>query len=168
MSLQVPPQQVAFIKMLLALPEGQVDDLLQALAKARPHFNIFDLAQEVAAPSGLAVPLVVGILRVLASLYLTRNRQQTTEEFVDSEVYFALRNALQLPEEDATAQWGKLRKFFVASLSLERSLGTAAKAGPVLTEHERIFAGAKIMTDFRPIFHVDVYEKPDAAVIVTC
>ena len=44
MSLQVPPQQVAFIKMLLALPEGQVDDLLQALAKARPHFNIFDLA----------------------------------------------------------------------------------------------------------------------------
>jgi hypothetical protein len=51
-------------------------------------------------------------------------------------------------------------------LSLERSVGTAAKAGPVLTQHERIFVGARIMTDLRPIYHLDVSEKPDAAVII--
>lgn len=45
-------------------------------------------------------------------------------------------------------------------------MGTAAKAGYILTQHERIFVGARILTDLRPIFHQNVSEKPGAAVII--
>ena len=102
----------------------------------------------------------------MASLYLTRNWREPAETFVDREVFVALRAAQTFSAEDVDAQWRKLRKFFIAALSLERTVGTAAKAGIVLTQHERIFSGARIMTDLRPIFHLDVSQKPDAAVIV--
>jgi hypothetical protein len=52
------------------------------------------------------------------------------------------------------------------ALSLEGILGTTAKAGEILTEHEKIFETARVMTDFRPIFHVDVSEKPDAGLVI--
>jgi hypothetical protein len=54
----------------------------------------------------------------------------------------------------------------MVALALDDTVGTAAKAGPVLTEHERIFEDARILTDVRPIFHPDLSEKPNAAVIV--
>jgi hypothetical protein len=110
--------------------------------------------------------LAEGIIRVLASLYLTRVLGQPIEKFLDQQVFVALRREEAFSAEKVQDQWHKLRKFLIAALSLERSVGTAAKAGPVLTQHERIFIDARIMTDLRPIFHLDVSEKPDAAVIV--
>jgi hypothetical protein len=52
------------------------------------------------------------------------------------------------------------------ALVLDETVGTAAKTGPVLTEHERIFLSARVLTDIRPIFHPNLSEKPNAAVIV--
>jgi hypothetical protein len=36
----------------------------------------------------------------------------------------------------------------------------------VLTDHERIFQDARVLTDIRPIFHPDLSEKPKTAVLV--
>jgi hypothetical protein len=166
MALRVPEQQIANIKKLLELPDDKVNGFLDALAKAGPQFNVYDLSLGIADRSGLPHDLTLGIIQILTSLYLTRNWRESAEQFVDREVFEALKAAQTFSPEDIDVQWGKLRKFFVAALSLERSVGTAAKAGNVLTQHERIFAGARIVTDLRPIFHLDVTEKPDAAVIV--
>lgn len=166
MALRVPEQQIVHIKKLLELPDDKIEGFLSALVQAKPAFNVFDLSAEVSSQSGLPIELTLGIIRVLASLYLTRNWREPAETFVDREVFVALRAAQTFSAEDVDAQWRKLRKFFIAALSLERTVGTAAKAGIVLTQHERIFSGARIMTDLRPIFHLDVSQKPDAAVIV--
>jgi len=50
-------------------------------------------------------------------------------------------------------------------LSYESSLGTTSKALDVMTEHERILCGARVITDVRSVF-ADPAEKPTAAVIV--
>ncbi len=68
--------------------------------------------------------------------------------------------------EEAEDRWAKFRKFLMAALVLDDTVGTAAKAGPVLTDHERIFVDARLFTDIRPIFHPDLSEKPNAAVLV--
>jgi hypothetical protein len=166
MALRVPPPQIASIRAFLELSDRQMDAFIGALAQAGPQFNVNDLSAEISSPLGLPQDLTFGIIRVLASLYLTRDRRQPIEKFVDDDVHAALMAARAFSPEQSEVQWQKLRKFLLGALTLERSLGTAAKAGPVLTEHERIFTGAKIMTDFRPIFHLNVSDKPDAAVVI--
>jgi len=110
--------------------------------------------------------LTTGIVSVLAGLYLTRDAQNTPIEILlDQEVFIALKKA-ETFSGDVDAQWAKLRRFLLAALGLEGTVGTAAKAGYVMTQHERIFAGARILTDVRPIFHLDVSEKPNSAVII--
>jgi len=54
----------------------------------------------------------------------------------------------------------------MVALALNDTVGVAAKAGPVMTEHERIFEDARILTDVRLIFHPDLSEKPSTAVVV--
>jgi hypothetical protein len=166
MAFRVPPDQIGHIKKFLELPDEKISGFLDALAKAGPQFNVDDLAAEISGPLEIPNPLAEGIVRVLASLYLTMDFGQPVEKFLDGQVFFALKRAQVFSTENVKDQWGKLRKFLIAALSLERSVGTAAKAGPVLTQHERIFGGARIMTDLRPIYHLNVSEKPDAAVII--
>ncbi len=166
MAFRVPPEQIGHIKKFLELPDEKIAGFLDALAKADPQFNVSDLAAEVSGPLDVPQPLAEGIVRVLASLYLTRDLEQPIEKFLDQEVFIALKRAQAFSAENIKDQWSKLRKFLLAALLLERSVGTAAKAGPILTQHERIFNGARIMTDLRPIFHLNVSEKPDAAVII--
>jgi len=166
MVLRVPADQIGHIKKFLELPDETIDRFLSVLTNAGPQFNVADLATEISGQLDVPPPLAEGIVRVLASIYLTRDFRTPIEKFVDREVFFALKRAQAFPAETVELQWKRLRKFLVAALSLERSLGTAAKAGPVLTQHERIFTGARIMTDLRPIYHLDVSEKPDAAVII--
>lgn len=166
MPLRVPQQQVVQIRKFLELPDDKIQGFLDALSKAGPQFNVFDLAEEVSGSLELPPDLTLGIIRVLVSAYLTRNLQQAIDRFIDEEVFPALKRANAFSGENVDAQWSKLRSFLIPALGLERSVGTAAKAGSVLTHHERIFAGARIMTDIRPIFHLNVSDKPDAAMIV--
>lgn len=165
MAFKVPAQQIVHIKKLLELPDEKVAEFLDALAKVEPQFNVSDLAAKISSKSGLPGDLVEGFVRVLAGLYLARDREQPLGKFVD-EALVAIKAAQVFSPESIDAQSEKLRKFFVTALSLERTLGTSVKAGPVLTAHERIFSDARIVTDVRPIFHLNVSEKPDAVTIV--
>lgn len=165
MAFRVPAQQIVHIKKLLELPDDKVAEFLDALAKADPQFNVYDLAAQISNRSGLSRDLAEGFVRVLAGLYLARDREQPLDKFVD-EALIAIKAAQVFSPESIDAQSEKLKKFFIAALSLERTLGTSVKAGPVLTAHERIFSEARIITDVRPIFHLNVSEKPDAVMIV--
>src|SRR5207249_2162324 len=166
MALTVPAEQITSIKWLLELSDDKIEGFLKVLSKAGPQFNVFDLSAEISKNLQLPEAKITRAIRVLASLYLTRDFTQPIERFVDTEVYIALKMVGAFSPEKVDEQWQKLRRFLISALSFERTLGTAAKAGNVLTQHERIFQTARIMTDLRPIFHVDVSEKPDAAVII--
>ena len=166
MALQVPKHYVEHIKKLLELPDDKIDAFVTALVDAAPQFNVFDLATEAAKRSAVPRGLAQELLRMLASLYITRdNRAAALEAFVDEELATALK-AQALPPENSDREWARLRKFFMAALALDSTVGAAAKAGEVLTDHERIFVDARILTDVRPIFHLDVSEKPSVAVAI--
>jgi hypothetical protein len=68
--------------------------------------------------------------------------------------------------QEIETRWAKLKQFLMVALTLDETVGTAAKTGPVMTEHERVFVDARVLTDVRPIFHPDLSEKPNAAVLV--
>lgn len=179
MALQVPPQFLPQIRSLLELPEERIQGFLNALANAGAKFNLYDLATDVSNRTKVPGRITEGILQLLASFYMERERQSVQlEAFLDEQAGPALKSALLIREdkvgakvsaptaEEVEARWAKLRSFFMAALSLDDTVGTAAKAGPVMTEHERVFQDARILTDVRPIFHPDLSEKPSAAVLV--
>jgi len=169
MSLTVPPRHVAGIKALLEIPDDRVDALLDALKQAEPQFNVQDLAESVSEEAGLSPVLTESVLDAVASLYRTfdpNSPASDVEPFLEYRVKPALMAAKLLPGEGEDLKWAKFKRFFEGAFSYERSVGTTIKAGPVLTEHERIFDKAKILTDLRPIYRRDVSEKPDAALVV--
>jgi len=154
-----------------------VQVFLEALAKAGPKFNVYDLAADVSNRTKVPIRITEGIIQVLVSLYMAREREAAPlEAFLDEQVGPVLKSALAVGEdksgktapaaEEIEVRWVKLRKFFLAALALDDTVGTVAKVGPVMTEHERIFQDARILTDIRPIFHPNLSEKPNAAVLV--
>lgn len=168
MSLTVPPPHIAGIKTLLDLPDDRLNALLAALDAAGPQFNIADLATSAAKTSGIPRGVVRSVLEAVASLYWTLDPGHPSADLgsiLDVRVRPALVRAELLSESDA-AQWIKLSRFLQSALSLERTIGTTVKAGPVLTEHERIFQDVRVMTDLRPIYHIDASERPNAALVI--
>jgi hypothetical protein len=166
MSLQIPPEHVALLKRWLELPSEQVSRFSGILEKANPKFNAFELARSLVPHTDTKPELVFGIIDVLISVYRTGEPEKPFEKFLDSYVKPALFRAKTFSEGKEDEEWGRLRDFLLHSLFLEKIVGTTAKAGNILTEHERIFDSVRILTDFRPIFHADVSEFPNAGVII--
>ena len=181
MALRVPPQFLPQVRNLLDLSDERIQGFLDALAKAGSEFNANDLAADVADSTKLPRPIAEGVVQLLTFLYRVREEQSVPLEiFVDEQVAPGLKKLISrrdkdkdstdepahLTEEQTAAGWAKIRTFLMVALALDDSVGTAAKAGPVMTEHEKIFQDARILTDLRLIFHPDLSEKPNAGVIV--
>jgi hypothetical protein len=164
MALQIPEEQIPVIKKLVGLGPAELDKLLQGLREAEPSLYVGELIPKVAAKSQMPPDDVQAILSVLASLYVTRDRQgYGMEPFLEE-----IRSSLQLsdiPIDDAVS-WPRLRTFFDNALRLEDSLGVSAKALFVMLQHERVYGSARIFTDIRPVFKTDIAEAPGAAVLI--
>jgi hypothetical protein len=167
MSFRVPPEDVARLRELLKLTDEQLSRLLASLAEAPPEFNYFDLAARIFAPDNISFPQTQGIIQVLVSLYRTADKRELPmEKFLDEDAFQSFSQVEVFSKEGKEQEWGKLRSFLLSALTKERSIGTAAKAGPIQTDHDQIFSGARILTDLRPIYHLNVAEAPSAATVV--
>jgi uncharacterized protein (DUF1778 family) len=182
MALRFTQQNLLHIQSLLELPEERFQAFLDALRKAGPNFNFYDLAAEVSSRSKIPRSLTDSVVQTLAQLYLARESQATPlETFLDEQVGPALKNHLvaqpdkaeifdaarvEIRSAESESRWTRFREFLMVAMSLDDVVGTASKAGPVLTEHERIFVDARVLTDIRPIFHSDLSENPNAAVLI--
>jgi hypothetical protein len=182
MALRVPHQFLPQLQSLLEFPDERIQEFVNAIAKAGSLFNTNDLAKEVADRTGITRRICEGVIQILAGLYTSRENQAIPlESFVDGQVAPAIKGHLvartetqQKPDateiariaQETEARWVKFRDILMTCLALDDTLGTAAKAGPVMTEHERILQDARVLTDIRPIFHPELSEKPHAAVLV--
>jgi hypothetical protein len=174
MAVTIPPQALPLIQGLLELSDERIQEVLDAFENAGSRFNFLDLASEVSNQTKVPRRIINGISRLLVMLYRTKERQTIPlGKFLDEQVGPALKRAekaaaegeMKKPEE-IERRWLRFRGFLMTGLALDHTVGTAAKTGPVMTEHEKVFSDARILTDVRPIFHDDISEKPKAAVIV--
>jgi len=181
MALRVPPEALRPIQKLIELSDENTQKIVRAVAESHSKFNINDLSADVAARTGFARTLTDGIVQVIANLYKAReSADMGLETYVDEQIGPAIKSTFlaqakrdkekdkskSKPEEETEAMWSRLRPFLMATLALDDTLGTAAKAGPVMTDHERIFDDARVLSDVRLIFHPDLSEKPNAGIIV--
>jgi hypothetical protein len=165
-TLRIPKPHQTGLEKLLALGEEQANALFAALEKAEPMLLPKNLEEQIA-PQVAGIPLedLRQILRVALGLHQASAATGMLREEFAEEICKAIE---QSKLEDAKLISDKRDVFKLRVLRLltfDVSLGVTSKALDVMTEHERILCGARVMTDVRPVF-TKAAEKPAAALVV--
>ena len=163
-SIKIPEEALADLKIIAAIDGALFDSLLSVFRETAPTLRRRQFEDVVAAK----VPHVSredlhAVLTTVFFLYSIRERGNFSPSTVSAAVIASLTEtkAEGFPEEAKT----RLQEHLQALLSLDKSLGVTAKALDVLTEHDKIFCKARILSDIRPVFSVNTKEA-SAAVIV--
>lgn len=164
MSISIPEGSADSVATLFQLSESDRDRLLSSLAEVEPEFRHSHLLLSVVEHSGLELTSVQSVLTVLVNLSLLCDRRhKDLKTFVNEDVaagFAALGDdRIRL---DGT-EWEGTRDFLLKALALE-SISISAKASDVAYSNERLFTGARILTDVRPVFSNDL--SPTAAVLI--
>jgi hypothetical protein len=111
------------------------------------------------------MPDLPEIIKALVNLQTGQTLTELNVPQFVLEVCSGLESARDFSEftTDTRARLGKRLEGF---LTLGGSLAITSKALGILTDHEHIFVGSRILTDVRTVFQEDVVEPPAGAVIV--
>lgn len=159
-SLKVPSTEFPKLKKIAEMPNERFDAILTAFKQAKPAIALGRFVQNLNAPESLDD--VREILTILAALFSIKERDSLNAESVATMVAEAAKE--EKPAEFSEIS-GVLRDRLRAMLELDDPIGITAKATDVLTEHQRTFCHARILSDIRPIFAPD-FKAPEGAVIV--
>lgn len=158
-SLRVPPQFVTSFKALRDMSPAEFDALADALAEATPVLRPESLAASIASTvSSLSEPALTELFSALTSLTgLGRLQNATVEEIAER---LAASEDLETPKEERDRFAGR-----VAQTLDSRTVRILGKAVDLGTEHDKVFVGARVLTDVRPIFGEDAAQPPEGAVL---
>lgn len=158
-SLRVPPAFVASFKTLRDIDPAEFDALADALVDATPVLRPESLAASIA-PTVTSLPesALTELLSALTSLMGLGRLQNSTV----AEIAKRLSDSpdLETPKKERERFAGRVAR--TLETRAVRLLGKAVDLG---TEHDKVFVGARVLTDVRPIFGEDVALPPEGAVL---
>lgn len=153
------------VRKIHGLRDEAVSELRSALAAAGLKLDPEDLAEEMAPlVHSISREEVDAIVETLSGLAIIVASSDVPLELFVEDVCEAIgegEHALSL--DDAEKEQLKSR---LSNLLDNAAILVAAKARLVLIEHEHYLCYARIMTDVRPVFGLDVKRRPTAAMIV--
>lgn len=164
----LPGAYVAGMKTISNLSENSITELQDAFKSSDASLRPKELALQVSAK--VSPPLVDQVRRIvntLIGLYSLRaflglsvsdflqELERADQEDEDDEVKSLT------PEEKI-----RVKERLLVLLELGGSLGVTSKANDVMTEHDKVFRKARVLTDVRPIFQPDPAARPAAAVMI--
>lgn len=149
---------------LATASEKDIESLHKALAKAKVSLSPKDLIEAMSVEeidfASCSLEEVVGAL--LSINTACTQSDIPIDEFIVSVTEALKRDYPDLGEEANQKFIQRLGKF----LSPDEVLGMTAKIGDVLTEHQRTFQDARVLTDLRPVFWKDVSSGPANFILV--
>lgn len=151
----------AFVLALSALHEADEDEFKAVLGAAEGLLGptgMADFAESVAASTGLDEHSAAMLLDVL--LAIARRLPEHTPD--EDELIADLVESPDLNLNDLSRERLRDRVKVIAS---RPPVGVLAKSLDLLRAHERLFLGAKLITDIRPVFGQDIAEGVNAAVL---
>jgi len=162
-ALTIPDKYVAGFSKIIDLTPEESRLVANALGEAK-SVSVRDLTSLVVenVPS-LAAKDAREIVQTLLSLYSVRASafpaEITVAQFVEALIAAAKQSERPLPPISAGAAES------LATLLNVKTLSMISKARGIHTDHENTFCSARILTDMRPVFDVDVAEEPAGFVI---
>lgn len=164
MAITIPEKYQDSIELLNGLNPRIVERLYEALSDAPPSFSVEDLERHVQSRNlkELEPETIVPVLGLVVNVYYIWGsflNHLTREEFIGELVAAAKRI-------DDSKEWTQLAGNLEMLLTLNKSIGVAAKALDLLSSHEKVFTGSRIITDSRPVFAEDSAENPIAVMTI--
>jgi uncharacterized protein (DUF1778 family) len=164
--IRVPKSHEESLAKLFSLPEDTLVALTRALDEAPPTLSIRELADHVASKTHLDADDSYDLLRILTMLYTVRAKQSVDAATFTENLCRAARETGREELQAPKAGWERFKKGLAELFGLDHSLGVTAKALDVLTEHDRVFCDARVLTDIRPVFAADVEKDPSTFIMI--
>ena len=164
-TIEIPDEALDDLKKVVEPNDATFDSLLTAIRETPPTLSPRQFPRKVAQRfRDLAEHDLQAILRV--AFNLTILKVQRSMPLPPEELARGVANSSAVSESSgfSAEQKKKLSERLTRLLGLD-SVVVTAKAADVMTEHERVFCHARILSDIRPVF-ADGPEAPSAAVIV--
>lgn len=159
-TLRIPPRYLSGLKAIAELSDKAIKDLQAALASVPSSLTTEHLAEHVAKAAPQISDRALEATEALLSLIALLPEEGGGASSLAADVAYS---------EDLKLASNK-RNFFakrlVTLLNLE-CLSLAARAYDIVTEYERVFHGARILTDLRPVFGADTSKGPKATLLVS-
>lgn len=151
-SLNIPPNEYQVLLKIANLPEEEFNTLVNALAHLPPSLSIRRLlANAVSKLSPAKAEETNPILNTVFAIYQLKQPGRDAA----LELARGIVNAALASKEAALFAGGigdTLKDRLVKLLSMDATIGMASKAIDVVSEQERSFVDARILSDMRPIF----------------
>ena len=157
--LTVPERDQPALAELIALSDDVVAALVAAIESAPPALLLPDLETKVAQKTGLSNSEASRIIRLLATLYLLRAK----EEFPIDSLVEAVCHAAESTGKPELQPRDSFKVHLSRLLQLN-VLWVSARALGIMREHKHVYCEARVLTDFRPVFGQD--ESPATGVII--
>jgi hypothetical protein len=160
----LPDEALDDLKKIIELSDAAFNSLLKAINEAEPTFQLSILQMKVAETvQGVPKADIEAVLRAALNLYSMKSRiglspARSAEAVANSPT---LSKSSDFSQDKRTALSLRLAKL----LSCDKSLGMTSKAQEVMTQHERVFCHARILSDIRPVF-ANGPEAASAATII--
>lgn len=162
----IPRSALGSLKRIAELDDQSFESFISALAQMKPSLRRDELAKAVE-ETFKAAPRreVIGILNTVFALYGVKDARRASveeiAEMVDKSVSELVHEESKFPQETRSVLRNRIKRL----IAFNKSIAVTAKAADVMTENDRIFCGARILSDIRPVF-TDSLESASAAVII--
>jgi hypothetical protein len=163
-SLKIPDEALPDLKKIAELEQEFFDSLLKAVSEAEPTLTRSQFENKISAKVASADKSAIStVLKTTLFFYrLKENAQISTEELGEA----VLNSAVVSSSDKFTEETKKaLKNRLTQLLNLDKTLGVTSKALDVMTEHERIFCTARILSDIRPVFSANAKDASGAVII---
>lgn len=166
MAIKIPKNQEEPFASLLGLSDAEAEGLLEALRGAEPALTLEGVVAQVLNRINTPVRNLRGIIAVLTSLLITRDRNDLSTEQVIDEALDAAESERLGPFAQGQPNRDALRQRLIALLSLEKPLLVTSRAIDVMSSHKNVFESARVLTDIRYVFSSPVSVEPVAGLII--
>jgi len=173
--ISIPRSERRALLELVQMPGEQRERLLSALKSRKPNLDPEVMARAIGPEVGIDSEKLEEYFGVLGSLALSLKASGVEiNEALLPELQRNLRDVSAdtgsvsrgTAEPPSLAQLEEFRKFAVAALDLTSALGASIKGWDLLTDAERTFTSARILSDVRNMFPDKTVGTPTAAVVV--
>ncbi len=164
--MKIPEEALPGLKAILSVDATSFDALATAFKSTSPSLTTIGLSKRVSsAISSIPSADISSILETVYGLYWIKYEEEISPR--DLAVMVSDATAEMLSEEVTLTveQKAKLTGRLERLLILDQTVGVTAKAADVLTEAERTYAEARILSDIRPVF-TDSIQSAAAGIII--
>lgn len=148
----IPESELPFFKFLAHIEDDFVQDLLSALASAKPNIDSESLTKQLIKESSLDYRNTSKALQILFRLSRIQRRfNLQAEDFIVS-VAASLTSLTEGWAEEDTIAWKEKIPVFISLLASDGVISFGSKAGDLMLEQPLILCQTKVVTDSRPVF----------------